>query len=249
MFIAPLFTSDLAHRLARSVTTLFAAAVLAGCAVQVQQPVDLAPDYLRTASTKNNRIGVVMADLPKADTAFPGAFCLLCLGVANLAHTQMNKEVQSFSTDELKPLPAELVALLQKQGFDAVLITDPLKVSELPDLGAADPVNKSRKNFGTLKTKHKLDRLLVVDFAALGVWRSYSAYVPSDVPKAVAKGGAFIVDLSTHTLEWFMPLDLSRAADGVWDEPPKFPGLSNAYYQVLETAKDRIKAPFKPATP
>jgi hypothetical protein len=166
-----------------------------------------------------------------------------------MAHTQMNKEVQSFSADELKPLPAELVALLQKQGFNAVLITDPLKVKDLPDLGAANPTNKSRKSFAALKTKHSIDRLLVVDFTALGVWRSYSAYVPTDVPKAVANGGAFIIDLNTHTFEWFLPFSISRAADGVWDEPPKFPGLANAYYQVLETAKDRIKGPLQPKTP
>jgi hypothetical protein len=238
-----------ATRSARLLGALLAAAVLAGCAAPVQLPVNLAPDYFATTTAKGGRIGVVMSELPKADTAFPGAYCLLCLGVANVAHTQMNKEVQSFSTADLAPLPGELVALLQKQGFNAVLITDKLKVQELPDLGAADPTNKSRKSFAALKTKHNIDRLLVVDFTALGVWRSYSAYVPTDVPKAVAMGGAFIIDLNTHVYEWFLPLAISRAAEGVWDEPPKFPGLSNAYYQVLETAKDRIKGPLQAKNP
>ena len=228
----------------RAAAALFVVALLAGCAGPVQQPVNLASDYFAAAKARSGRIGVVMAELPKPDTAFPGAYCLLCIAVANGAHSALSKEVQTFSTAELKPLPADLVALLKKQGLDAVLIEEPLKVADLPDLGASDPLNKSRKNFGALKTKHKLDRLLVVEITALGVWRSYSAYVPTDVPKGVLNGTVSLIDLSTHALEWYLPLALSRAADGAWDEPPKFPGLSNAYYQVLETGMDMVKKPL-----
>jgi hypothetical protein len=220
------------------------AALLAGCAVPVQKQVDLPPGFLAAAKAKGGRIGVVMAELPKPDTQFPGAYCLLCVGVANMAHSELNKEVQSFSTAELRPLPGDLVALLQKQGLDAVLINDVVNVKALPDLGAPDPVNKSRKSFAALKDKYKLDRLLLVNFSALGVWRSYSAYVPTDPPRAVLNGEASLIDLSTHGYQWYLPLALSRAAEGAWDEPPKFPGLTNAYFQVLETGMDVIKQPF-----
>jgi hypothetical protein len=223
---------------------LLTAALLAGCAAPVQLPVNLAPDYFAPGKAKPGRVGVVMAELPKPDTQFPGAGCLLCIALANGVHSALNTEVQSFSTAELKPLPADLVALLKKRGMDAVLIAEPLKLADLPDLGASDPVNKARKNFAALKAKHQIDRLLVVDFTALGVWRSYSAYVPTAVPRAVLVGSASMVDLSTHALEWYLPLDVSRAADGNWDEPPKFPGLSNAYYQVLETGMDMVRKPF-----
>jgi hypothetical protein len=222
-----------------------AAAVLAtGCATPVQPPVDLAADYFSAGRAKAGRVGVVMSELPKPDTAFPGAGCLLCLAVANGNHSALSRQVQSFSTTELKPLPADLVALLKKQGLDAVLIDEPLKLADLPDLRAGDAPNKARKDFTALKDKHKVARLLVVDVTALGVWRSYSAYVPTDVPKAVFNGSAAMIDLSTHTLEWFMPLTFSRAAEGNWDEAPKFPGLSNAYYQVLESGMDAVKKPF-----
>ena len=228
----------------RAATALFVVTVLAGCAGPVQQPINLAADHFSAGKGRSGRIGVVLAELPKPDTSFPGAGCLLCLAVANGAHAALSKEVQSFSTAELKPLPADLVALLKKQGLDAVVVDETVKLADLPDLGASDSTNKSRKNFAALKAKHKLSRLLVVDITALGVWRSYSAYVPTDVPKAVLYGTISLVELDTHALEWHLPLALSRAADGAWDEPPKFPGLSNAYYQVLETAMDMVKKPL-----
>jgi hypothetical protein len=223
---------------------LLCAALLSACAAPVQLPVDLPANYFSGGVAKANRIGVVMSELPKPDTQFPGASCLLCLGVANLAHASMTKEVQTFSTVELKPLPVDLVALLQKQGFDAVLISEPLKGADLPDNKTGDAPNKSRKDFSALKNKHKLDRLLVVDISSLGVWRSYSAYIPTSTPSAIANGTAAIVDLSNNNLDWYLPINLSRKAEGTWDEPPKFPGLSNAYYQVLESILDMVKKPF-----
>lgn len=231
-------------RLFRLWSVLAATLVLAACAGPVQPPVNLSSDYFSAGKAKTGRVGVLMAQLPKVDTEFPGAGCLLCIAVANGAHSALTKEVQTFSTTELTPLPGELVALLRKQGLDALLIEDAVKLSDLPDLGASDPTNKARKNFGALKTKHGIDRLLVVDITGLGVWRSYSAYVPQDVPKAVMVGTASLIDLRTHALDWYLPLSLSRAAEGAWDEPPKFPGLTNAYYQVLESGKDVIKKPF-----
>lgn len=229
----------------RSMFVLAVAAILSGgCATPVQQRIDLADNYFLSGKAKEGKVGVVMVELPKPDTAFPGANCLLCLGVANGMHSALNKEVQAFSTAELKPLPYDVVALLKKRGIDAVLIDEPLKIDALPDLNASDTVNKSRKNFTSLKAKYNIDRLLVVHFTALGVWRSYSAYVPTDPPKAVVVGNASLIDLATHSLEWYLPVTISRAADGDWDEPPKFPGLTNAYYQVLESGMDVIKKPF-----
>jgi hypothetical protein len=221
------------------------ALVMTGCATYVQPPVALSSDYFAAQKTPPGRVGVLMTVLPKVDTEFPGAGCLLCLAVANGAHSALSKQVQSFSTAELRPLPADLVALLKQRGMDAVLIDEPVKLADLPDLSASDPANKPRKNFGALKQKHGLSRLLVVDFTALGVWRSYSAYVPTDVPKAVMNGTASLINLETNTLEWFLPIAMSRAAEGAWDEPPQFPGLTNAYFQVLETGMDSIKQPFK----
>lgn len=232
----------MSKRLAAALLAL-AVSLLVGCATPPQAPIALSTDYFSPNKSKPGRIGVLMLELPKADTSFPGAGCLLCLAVAYGNHSTLTKEVQALGTGELKPLPADLVLLLKKQGVDAVLLEDNVRFADLPDLATTEPT-KTRKNFAALKAKHKVDRLLVVNVSALGVWRSYSAYVPTDVPKAVLYGDASLIDLNTNVLEWYLPLALSRGAEGAWDEPPKFPGLSNAYYQVLETGMDMVKRPF-----
>jgi hypothetical protein len=210
----------------------------------MQRPVDLSADYFTAGKAKVGRVGVAMVELPKPDTNFPGAHCLLCLAAANAMHMSLSKEVQTFSTQELLALQGDLAATLTKQGLESVVIKEPLRLKDYPDLSASETANRSRKDFSAVKSKYQVDRLLLVDVNALGVWRSFSAYVPTDVPRAVMNGSASMIDLSSHALEWYMPLSVSRAAEGEWDEPPKFPGLSNAYYQVIETGMDMIKQPL-----
>jgi hypothetical protein len=53
-----------------------------------------------------------------------------------------------------------------------------------------------------------------------------------------------MVNLSNNEYELYVPLLVQKSADGAWDEAPKFPGLTNAYYQVLELSKDAILSPF-----
>ncbi|MCE2916650.1 MAG: hypothetical protein ACOVOT_16700 [Rubrivivax sp.] len=209
------------------------------------KPVELAPDFF-ASKAKSGRIGVAVSEFPKADTQFPGAYCLLCLAVASGAHSKLTDHVRTLSTDDLKPMQANLAELLRKRGMDVVVIDAPVKMAELPDFKGTGSAEQafSPKDFSALKAKHGIDRLVMVNIGYLGVWRSYSAYVPTDVPKAVVGGHGYLIDLSTHRLEWSAPLSISRSAEGAWDEPPKFPGLTNAYFQALEDAIQAVTRPF-----
>jgi hypothetical protein len=39
-------------------------------------------------------------------------------------------------------------------------------------------------------------------------------------------------------------VNVYQNSDGPWDEPPKYPGMTNAYFSALETARDRFLEPF-----
>jgi hypothetical protein len=215
--------------------------ILAGCATPPQTPLPLAGDYFKTPPP--GRVGVVVSELPRPDTYFPGAYCLLCMATASVANSSLTTHTRTLSTAELKPLSAELTALLRAQGVDAVVIDTPLRMDALPDRSGSG-VNQSRKDFAGFRDRHKIDRLLVVDVRSLGFTRPYSAYIPTGEPRATLAGAAFIVNLQTNALEWYEPLDVSRGVEGKWDEGPNFPGLSNAYFQALEASMDQVKKPF-----
>jgi len=225
----------------KTALALFAAVLLSACATAPQVPVPL---DVQNVSAKGARIGVVMATLPAVDIAYPGANCLLCLAAASAANSGLAAHTRTLPYDTLTELAADLAEALRKKGAaEVVVISDPLKLTDLPSASASGP-SLARQDFTPLKAKYGVDKLLVVQVTQLGMVRTYSAYFPTSVPRAVFQGNGFIVDLTSNRYDWYLPVSRHKSADGKWDEPPRFPGLSNAYFQVIELARESYLRPF-----
>ncbi|MFZ2539552.1 MAG: hypothetical protein WAX04_11710, partial [Oscillospiraceae bacterium] len=203
------------------VFTLFAT----GCATVKQQSVTLSSDAI---SSKSGRIGVAMTALPKVDTQFPGADCLLCLAAASIANASLTNYTHTLTSEDLPKLKSQVANLLQKKGMEVLVIEENLNVGSFPDFGTKG-TNVALKNFTPLKQKYNIDKLLVIDINGLGFIRTYASYIPTSDPKGIIRGAGYIINLSNNTYDWYLPLEVMKSADSVWDEPPKFPGLTNAY--------------------
>ncbi len=187
-----------------------------------------------------------MTALPQVDTYFPGADCLLCIAAASVANSSLTTHTKSLGYEDLSGLTALLAELIRKRGGEPVVIAEDIKLDAYADRKVGEGVNESRKDFSTLQAKHRIDKLLLVDIRAIGFRRNYAAYFPTSDPKAILTGSGSLIDLKTQGLDWHAPLAIARASDGAWDEPPKYPGLSNAYFQMLELGKDEVLKPFMP---
>lgn len=227
-------------RIMKLLAAALVTAVLGGCATSPPQPVSLNAAAL---SSTGGRFGVSMTPLPKVDTEFPGASCLLCLAVASATNSTLTGHVRTLSYEDLSTLKDQAVAAITKKGAVAVVINEEIKLDSLANFGG-EVQNFARKDFRTLREKHNVDKLIVIQFSALGVWRNYAAYVPTEDPKAVLKGVVYMVNLQTNALEWYTPIDIVKSAAS-WDQPPKFPDLTNAYFQALELGKDAVLLPLK----
>ncbi|OOG37512.1 hypothetical protein B0E51_16845 [Rhodanobacter sp. C05] len=184
-----------------------------------------------------------MTTLPKVDTHLPGASCLLCIAAASMANSKLTTYSHSLPEEGLPKLKSDLVELLRKRGVDAIVINEDINVAKLPDAKVkGDDVAK--KDFSSFRNKYNIEHLIVIDINEVGFERPYSAYVPSGEPKGVVAGLGYEVSLSNNTYEWYLPLNIQISADGQWDEPPNYPGLTNAYFQALETSKDNLLKPF-----
>ena len=226
----------------RAAGWLLAATFLTGCATAPQLPVPLGPTAL---GSQGVRVGVAMAPLPKVDTEFPGAGCLLCYAAASVTNSGLTSHARTLPYEDLPKLAERVAELVRGKGGSAQVIPDELKVNDLPDF-AASGANIARKDFTALRNRYGVDKLVVVSLTTLGFERTYASYVPTADPKAVLRGTAFMVDLKSNAYEWYQPLSVLRSADGAWDEPAKYPGLTNAYYQAIELGKDEVLKPFKP---
>lgn len=222
-----------------SALSLTCIALLAGCASAPQLPVPVAA---KTFAAPSNRIGVVMTALPAVDTQFPGAYCLLCMAAASVANSELTKYTKTLPYEDFPKLNVQLAEILKKKGA-AVTMIDALDIAALPDYDSKAP-NFAKKDFRPLKAKYNVDKLLVVTIGMIGIERNYASYIPSGDPKARVAGTSYIVNLNDNALEWYLPVNAMKSSDGKWDEPPKFPGLTNAYFQALEMARDAIVTPL-----
>ncbi len=212
------------------------AAVLGACSSVPQQPIAFDAGAISGGA---NRVAIHLQKIPTTDTVFPGANCLLCIGVARIAHTDLNKQVQSLQPEELNTLPKRLAETLRASGAQVTVLDQTVDIDGLPSNGdKGDNPKLSEKDFRPLAEKIGADKLLVLNFYAQGVSRAYSSYVPTDVPKAFVSGVGYMVDLKTNTYVWYSPVSMAKPAEGAWNEPPSFPGLTNAYYQVLAETAD-----------
>jgi hypothetical protein len=216
------------------------AIVTVSCASVPQPPLSFTQ---QSVGAQAGKVGVVMTALPKVDTQFPGAFCLLCLATASLANTTLTSYANTLPYEDIPKFKQMVADSLKKRGTDVLLIEESLDLSTLDSSSDSTP-NMALKRFGPLQQKYNVDRLVVIDIGALGFERPYAAYVPTGDPKAYLRGSGYLVNLRNNMLEWFYPLNVNKGTDKTWDEPPKFPGLTNAYFQVLEIAKDNLLKEF-----
>ena len=216
-----------------------AALILTGCATP-QRPVSLSEN---TLPSKTQRVGVAMTPLPKVDMRLPGASCLLCIAAATLANSSLIDYTRTLPHEDLPKLKESLAELLRKKGSNVIVISEDLDISKLPDYSGKD-TDIAEKDFSPLKQKYDIDKVVLIQITDLGMLRPYSTYFPTSEPKAILKGVGSMVSLNNNAYEWYMPVELAKGSDGPWDESPNFPGLTNAYFQVLEMGKDAFLKPF-----
>ncbi|GAA3953048.1 hypothetical protein [Allohahella marinimesophila] len=208
-------------------------AVLTGCAGRVQPPVALDQNFWQK---ENPRVGVSMTSAQQPAAYLSGADCLLCLAAANIANSELIDHMPTLPAEDLLSLEAELVDTLNAQGLQASAVTDSFSVKHLKPSSLPEG---AEKDFSPWADTY--DYLLIVDVSMFGTHRSYSGYIPTSDPQAVVKGRVYMVDMSNNQYVLYDAFHTIRAVDGEWDEAPTFPGVTNAYFQAIESSKDNIK--------
>jgi hypothetical protein len=214
---------------------------LGGCA---GTPQNVVPLDEAVATFKSGKVGIAMLDIPKPDTQFPGASCLLCLAAASIANSSLTDYVRTLQQDDLPKLKEELATILRNKGSTVVELPSSFSLASLPDSSNKEP-NTAKKDFASLSAKYGIDKLILLNVTRVGVVRDYAAYFPTSAPKANIEGLGYLVNLSTNKYEWYQPVSIVKGVDGSWDEAPKFPGVTTAYFEAIELSKDEFLKPFK----
>jgi len=205
-----------------------------GCASIPQSNVPFSSESIKQGAT----IGVVFTKIPDNTSVYPGADCLLCLAAAATANSKISKHVKSLDYDTFNTLKDDLKKGFESKGFKTVLIDKELNLKSLPKQKGNPDLDLAKRNFNSFKKNKGIDYLYVLDLARVGFHRPYGAYIPKGDPSAQVVGKAYLIDTSTSSYVWYKQIQVTKFSESRWKEPPNFPGLTNAFYQALESAKD-----------
>lgn len=222
---------------------LFTLSLLAGCAGTPQQPVFYNADAIKP----NKVIGVSKISIVEPNLALPGASCLLCIAAARAMNSDLTAYSKTLDTSDLKSLPEEVVALLKNKNQEVKFIESKIDLSKLGKNSSRnkEDATSTKYDFSPLKDEYGVDQMLFVRFYQIGTNRAYGSYIPKGPAQASVQGIVYMVDLNTNQYIWYRPIEMFLAAQGQWDNGPKFPELTNAYYQLVEKVRDLILTPFK----
>jgi hypothetical protein len=209
--------------------------LLAACRTAPPQSIFLHAD---TLSPQNGNVGIIVTSA-KVDTSFPGAGCLLCLAVASGANSSLTKHAHSMSNQDVLKIKDDIADTLRKKGIEVSILTDELNEKALKD-NASQGGSATKKDYRALKEKYHVEHLVHLEVDSLGFERNYSSYIPRGDSVASLQGSIKMVNLSSNEYELSQQISVIKVAEGLWDEAPDFPGLTNAYYTAVESVRIQV---------
>ena len=222
--------------------------VITGCAPTPIKPVALEAQFYEQ---KTQRVAVYLDTLPEVNTFFPGAGCLLCLAAAEIANSDVTEHVGTFSVEDIEGIAADVETALKSNGLKPVVVTSPINWDKLKKFNAPKAPDElkqyARKDLRPLKQSMGVDKLVLVDINQVGVIRSYSSYIATSAPMGYLYGEAAIVDLNDNSYNMYQSVNIKTAVVGEWDEPENFPGITTAFYESINTLKEKVMSLLTPA--
>jgi hypothetical protein len=199
--------------------------------------------HANTLGPQNGTVGIAVVSA-KVDTSFPGAGCLLCLAVASGANSSLTKHAHAMSNQDVLKIKDDIAEALRKKGIEVSILADELNEKTLRDNASPAGAAAPKKDYRPLKVKYHVEHLVYLDVNSLGFERNYSAYVARGDAVASLQGLITVVNLSSNEYELYQQISVIKVAEGPWDEAPDYPGLTNAYYSAVESAREQVRRYF-----
>lgn len=227
-------------RFVRGISVLVALLLVTGC-VSVQPNINIEPTFW---SNNNQTIGVALAKLPKPMSAKSGNQGLLDIMINDANASDLDKHLATLDLSSVNKLRDDIVEYLNKKNITAKTIDTPVDVESLPEIQNQQTVNGvhfAERDFSGLKEQYAVDKLLLVTVTRIGTLRSYYGFIPTSDPVGSSMINGKIINLSNNQLEWNQTASQNVPnAEGDWDSPPAFPGLTKAVYSSFEQSQQML---------
>lgn len=211
----------------------------AGCATQPQ--VQLASEFW---ADKQQRVGVLVLEARPgaAGVQTSGNQGLLDIAISSAMMSTLNGHLQKQESAELKALAERVALRLGERGITAVMIDRKMGGAGLTERAGGQRDGYAKHDFATLGTEYRIDKLLVLSPEFTGSDRGYYAFIPTDDPRGNFRSIGQLIELPSHKLLWYKPIDSLRTVRKPWDQPPDFPNVTAAMRDAISAGVRVLEA-------
>lgn len=216
-----------------------AAQILGGCAGQPQ--VQLKNDFW---ADKQQRVGVlVLRPRPQgAGLRTTGEQGLIFYAISNAQMGGLNAHLEKEEVDELGKLGERIVQRLKERNITAVLIGSELSAESLVERPGGYREGFAKYDFTALAGQFKIDKLLLLSPEFVGGERGYYVFMPTGDPRGNFRSIGQLIELPSHKLLWYRPIDTLRSVKDPWDQPPNFPNVTSAMREAVNAGVRVLEA-------
>lgn len=213
---------------------------LIGCASTPLPPISLNSSYWEQ---HDQRLGIYVASAEKPQLYMEGDVRLLDYAIIKAVMSTVSSHFEGLDISDYEKLRDELNGRFSQEGRSVQLIAENLEIDALPaftDPDDADTIYFAKSDYSEFKDKLGVDQLLIIIPRRVGLARPYHGFLPLGDPRAIFEVHGELVDLHTNRLLWNADIKQANFSSGAWDEPPTYPGLTNAFYAALEAARQQV---------
>lgn len=230
--------------LLRCIVSVMLFTLLSGCAGLAEFDVKSSFWQEKTA-----HVGIMITTIPKARGFELGNQGGVDTQNDPITSADLNANLAKMDFSDINKLADSFRDELQKQGFVVKRIAGYYDSNHLPLFSdkSSRAGQYAEHDFRKLKSKWKLDKLLVITIGLVGVAHDYHVTDPAGEHHGYAQITGSIVNLSTNELEWKRTVtQMTRSEVTNWESPSNFPMLRRAVHTAFSHAQVKLFRLFVP---
>lgn len=206
--------------------------LLSACATQ--QQVQLKKDFWQN---KEQTLGILVVQVAQDRNVIQqgGRIGLLDHAINNAMASDLNAYLEKQEIVELNVLGKRIAERARAIGVKAVMIDKKITMADLKERPGQVNDGFARHDFSPIIADYKLDRLLVLSPVFTGTARNYYGFIPTSDPVGTFQAFGELIEVPSHTLVWYKPINATRQVKQPWDQPPNFPNVTQAMRDAINT--------------
>jgi len=116
---------------------------------------------------------------------------------------QLNKHLKTLNIANLTDVALDITQQLKNKGLDVKFLPEKMSLKSLRKSDMKSSI-QALVNFDhkTLKSRHNIDKLVVIDLVRIGTIRNYYGFVPVNEAHGLSHLDAYVINLNKRQLEW-----------------------------------------------